>query len=249
MLLTVHVWRQPDAETQGGFETVHPVEAREEMSVLELLDAVNATLERQGDEPVSFDDGCREGICGKCGVTVDGVPHGPDRNRASCMQSLNAYRDGDEIFVEPMRAGALPVKKDLSVDKKSLRRVSKEAKFPVAMKALNTAGCISCGACIAACPNGSGQLFVGTMLKHLPPLAKTPEERDERAAKVLDAADREFGPCSLLGDCTEVCPAGLPLQNLTSVTRENLHRKFPDRYPAPQGPEDEGSEGAGAEKK
>ena len=164
------------------------------------------------------------------------------------MQSLNAYRDGDEIFVEPMRAGALPVKKDLSVDKKSLRRVSKEAKFPVAMKALNTAGCISCGACIAACPNGSGQLFVGTMLKHLPPLAKTPEERDERAAKVLDAADQEFGPCSLLGDCTEVCPAGLPLQNLTSVTRENLHRKFPERYPAPQGPDDdEGS--AGAEKK
>ena len=248
MLLTVHVWRQPDAETQGGFETVHPVEAREEMSVLELLDAVNETLERQGDEPVSFDDGCREGICGKCGVTVDGVPHGPDRNRASCMQSLNAYRDGDEVFLEPLRAGALPVTKDLSVDKKSLRRVSKEAKFPVAMKALNTAGCISCGACIAACPNGSGQLFVGTMLKHLPPLAKTPEERDERAAKVLDAADQEFGPCSLLGDCTEVCPAGLPLQNLTSVTRENLHRKFPERYPAPQGPDDdEGS--AGAEKK
>ena len=248
MLLTVHVWRQADADTPGGFETVHPVQAREDMSVLELLDAVNETLERQGDEPVSFDDGCREGICGKCGVTVDGVPHGPDRNRASCMQSLNAYRDGDEVFLEPLRAGALPVTKDLAVDKKSLRRVSKEAKFPVAMKALNTAGCISCGACIAACPNGSGQLFVGTMLKHLPPLAKTPEERDERAAKVLDAADQEFGPCSLLGDCTEVCPAGLPLQNLTSVTRENLHRKFPERYPAPQGPDDdEGS--AGAEKK
>lgn len=208
------------------------------MSVLELLDAVNETLERQGDEPVSFDDGCREGICGKCGVTVDGVPHGPDRNRASCMQSLNAYRDGDEVFLEPLRAGALPVTKDLAVDKKSLRRVSKEAKFPVAMKALNTAGCISCGACIAACPNGSGQLFVGTMLKHLPPLAKTPEERDERAAKVLDAADREFGPCSLLGDCTEVCPAGLPLENLTSVARENLHRSFPDRYPAPGDPQD-----------
>ena len=236
MLLTVHVWRQADADTPGGFETVHPVQAREDMSVLELLDAVNETLERQGDEPVSFDDGCREGICGKCGVTVDGVPHGPDRNRASSMQSLNAYRDGDEVFLEPLRAGALPVTKDLAVDKKSLRRVSKEAKFPVAMKALNTAGCISCGACIAACPNGSGQLFVGTMLKHLPPLAKTPEERDERAAKVLDAADREFGPCSLLGDCTEVCPAGLPLENLTSVARENLHRSFPDRYPAPGGP-------------
>ena len=236
MELTVHVWRQAAQDDEGGFRTVHPVQATEQMSVLELLDAVNETLQGEGEEPVSFDDGCREGICGKCGVTVDGVPHGPDRNRASCMQTLNAYRNGDEVYIEPMRAGALPVKKDLSVEKKSLRRVAKEAKFPVAMKALNTAGCISCGACIAACPNGSGQLFVGTMLKHLPPLAKSPEERDERAAKVLDAADQEFGPCSLLGDCTEVCPAGLPLENLTAVTRENLHRRFPERYPAPEGP-------------
>ena len=167
MLLTVHVWRQAGEDEPGGFETVHPVQAREEMSVLELLDAVNETLERQGAAPVSFDDGCREGICGKCGVTVDGVAHGPEKNRASCTQSLRAYRDGDEIFIEPLRAGAFPVKKDLSVDKKALRRVAKEAKFPVAMKALNTAGCISCGACVAACPNGSGQLYVGLSLIHI----------------------------------------------------------------------------------
>lgn len=230
MLLTVHVWRQAGEDEPGGFETVHPVQAREDMSVLELLDAVNETLEREGEEPVSFDDGCREGICGKCGVTVDGVAHGPEKNRASCTQSLRAYRDGDEIFIEPLRAGAFPVKKDLSVDKKALRRVAKEAKFPVAMKALNTAGCISCGACVAACPNGSGQLYVGTLLKELPPLAKTPQERAERADGVLDAADREFGPCSLLGDCTEVCPAGLPLENLTAVARENLRRKHPEKY-------------------
>ena len=230
MLLTVHVWRQAGEDEPGGFETAHPVQLREDMSILELLDAVNELLELEGEEPVSFDDGCREGICGKCGVTVDGVAHGPEKNRASCTQSLRAYRDGDEIFIEPLRAGAFPVKKDLSVDKKALRRVAKEAKFPVAMKALNTAGCISCGACVAACPNGSGQLYVGTLLKELPPLAKTPEERDERSSKVLDAAEHEFGPCSLLGDCTEVCPAGLPLENLTAVARENLRRKNPEKY-------------------
>lgn len=230
MLLTVHVWRQATAEDQGNFVAVSPVEAREDMSILDLLDAVNETLTRQGDDTVSFDDGCREGICGKCGVTVDGVPHGPDKNQASCTQSLRAYRDGDEIFIEPMRAGSFPVKKDLSVDKKALRRVAKEAKFPVALKALGNAGCISCGACVAACPNGSGQLYVGTLLKELPPLAKTREERNERSSKVLDAAEHEFGPCSLLGDCMEVCPAGLPLENLTEVARENLRRMNPEKY-------------------
>lgn len=235
MLLRIHVWRQAGTDEPGEFETVHPVQAHEDMSVLELLDEVNETLERQGSDPVSFDDGCREGICGKCGVTVDGVPHGPERNKASCLQSLTAYRDGDEIFIEPLRAGSFPVKKDLSIDKKALRRVAKEAKFPVAMKALSNGGCISCGACIAACPNGSGQLYVGTLLKELPPLAQTPQERAERADKVLDAADREFGPCSLLGDCTEVCPAGLPLENLTAVARENLRRKNPGRYGRPEG--------------
>lgn len=230
MLLTVRVWRQENAQSEGYFQMVHPVDATAEMSVLELLDQVNQTLERQGDQPVRFDDGCREGICGKCGVSVDGVPHGPDRNQASCTQSLRAYRDGDTITLEPLRAGAFPVTQDLSVKKQALRRVAKEAKFPVAMKALANAGCISCGACVAACPNGSGQLYVGTLLKELPPLAKTTQERDERAAGVLDAADREFGPCSLLGDCVEVCPAGLPLENLTAVARENLRRMNPQKY-------------------
>ena len=226
MLLTVHVWRQATAEDQGTFVAVSPVEAREDMSILDLLDAVNETLTRQGDDPVSFDDGCREGICGKCGVTVDGVPHGPDKNQASCTQSLRAYRDGDEIFIEPMRAGSFPVKKDLSVDKKAaLRTVVKAAGGPVGMKALTEAGCISCGACVAACPNGSGQLFVGSLLTELPPLTKDDDDRRARSGKVLDAAEESFGPCSTLGDCTEVCPAGLPLENLSAVAREHLRRR------------------------
>ncbi len=224
--LTVDVWRQPSPGEPGDFVSYDVPDAHPDMTVLELLDRLNEQLAAAGEDPVAFDDGCREGVCGKCGVTVDGVPHGPERNAASCMQHLGAYRDGDRVRIEPLRAASLPVKRDLSVDKKALRRVAKEAKFPVAMKALANGGCISCGACIASCPNGSGQLFVGTMLRELPPLAKNEDERRERATKVIAAAEEEFGPCSLLGDCVEVCPAGLPIENLSAVARENLRARF-----------------------
>lgn len=228
--LTVDVWRQPSPDEPGGLVPYDVPDARPDMTVLELLDRVNDQLEAAGETPVVFDDGCREGVCGKCGVTVDGVAHGPERNRASCMQHLGAYRDGDRVRIEPLQAVSLPVKQDLSVDKKALRRVAKAAKFPVAMKALANGGCISCGACISSCPNGSGQLFVGTMLRELPPLATHDGERRERSAKVIEAAEEEFGPCSLLGDCVEVCPAGLPLENLSAVARENLRNRFPGRF-------------------
>ena len=224
--LTVDVWRQPSPGEPGDFVSYDVPNAHPDMTVLEPLDRLNEQLAAAGEDPVAFDDGCREGVCGKCGVTVDGVPHGPERNAASCMQHLGAYRDGDRVRIEPLRAASLPVKRDLSVDKKALRRVAKEAKFPVAMKALANGGCISCGACIASCPNGSGQLFVGTMLRELPPLAKNEDERRERATKVIAAAEEEFGPCSLLGDCVEVCPAGLPVENLSAVARENLRARF-----------------------
>jgi succinate dehydrogenase / fumarate reductase iron-sulfur subunit len=228
--LTVDVWRQTSPDGPGALVAYEVPDASAEMTVLELLDRINARLEAAGEPPVAFDDGCREGVCGKCGVTVDGVAHGPERNAASCMQHLGAYRDGDRVRIEPLRAASLPVKQDLSVDKKALRRVAKAGKFPVAMKALANGGCISCGACISSCPNGSGQLFVGTMLRELPPLARTDEERRDRSAKVIEAAEEEFGPCSLLGDCVEVCPAGLPLENLSAVARENLRNRFPRLY-------------------
>ena len=229
--LTVDVWRQPSPDEPGHFATHVVPDAGPDMTVLELLDRINAQREAAGEEPIAFDDGCREGVCGKCGVTVDGVAHGPERNAASCMQHLGAYREGDRVRIEPLQAASLPVKQDLSVDKKALRRVAKAAKFPVAMKALANGGCISCGACISSCPNGSGQLFVGTMLRELPPLATNDAERRERSAKVLAAAEDEFGPCSLLGDCVEVCPAGLPVENLSAVARENLRNRFPRRAP------------------
>ena len=223
--LQVEVWRQADGESEGGFETHTVTGVSPQTTVLELLDLLNEQMP-EGMDPISYDDGCREGICGKCGVTVDGVAHGPQLNRASCQQQVTAFTDGERVRIEPLRAAAFPVKKDLSVDKKAaLRTVVKAAGGPVGMKALTEAGCISCGACVAACPNGSGQLFVGSLLTELPPLAKDDDDRRTRSGKVLDAAEESFGPCSTLGDCTEVCPAGLPLENLSAVAREHLRRR------------------------
>ncbi|NHU86147.1 4Fe-4S dicluster domain-containing protein [Kocuria sp. JC486] len=223
--VSVEVWRQTDAEAHGRFVTYDVQGVSPETTVLELLDLLNEQLP-DGDSPVTFDDGCREGSCGKCGVTVDGVPHGPEYNRASCQQHVRAFRDGDRVRLEPLRASAFPVLSDLTVDKKkALRTVVKASRGPAGLKALTNAGCISCGACVAACPNGSAQLFVGSLLTELPPLMKDDDERRDRTAQVIETADETFGPCSTYGDCTEVCPAGLPLENLSAVAREHLRNQ------------------------
>lgn len=223
--LTVDVWRQAADQAQGRFVTYDVTGVTPETTVLELLDLLNAQLP-EGETPVKYDDGCREGNCGKCGVMVDGVAHGPEYNKASCQQHVRAFRDGTRVRLEPLRAQAFPVLTDLTVDKKkALRTVVKAARGPAGMKALANAGCISCGACVAACPNGSGQLFVGSLLTELPPLMKDDDERRERSEQVITTADETFGPCSTLGDCTEVCPAGLPLENLSAVAREYLRNQ------------------------
>lgn len=223
--LDVEIWRQSPDEADGRFEVHSVTGVTPQTTVLELLDLLNEQLP-PGAEPVAYDDGCREGICGKCGVTVDGVAHGPELHQASCRQHVAAFQNGDRVRIEPLRAQSFPVVQDLRVDKKAaLRTVVKAAGGPVGMKALTSAGCISCGACVAACPNGSGQLFVGSLLTELPPLAKDDDDRAARSGKVLAAAEETFGPCSTLGDCTEVCPAGLPLENLSAVAREHLRNQ------------------------
>lgn len=223
--VTVEVWRQSADETQGRFVTYQVTGVTAQTTVLELLDLLNQQLPAD-QPPVAFDDGCREGNCGKCGVMVDGVAHGPEYNKASCQQHVRAFRNSDRVRLEPLRAAAFPVLSDLTVDKKkALRTVVKAARGPAGMKALTNAGCISCGACVAACPNGSGQLFVGSLLTELPPLMKDDDERRDRTAQVISTADETFGPCSTLGDCTEVCPAGLPLENLSAVAREYLRNQ------------------------
>lgn len=220
--LTVDVWRQASGQDHGHFVTYTVTGVSPQTTVLELLDLVNEQLP-DGHEPIRYDDGCREGNCGKCGVMVDGVAHGPEYNKASCQQRVQAFRDGNRVRIEPLRAEAFPVVEDLRVDKKkALRTVVKAARGPAGLKALTNAGCISCGACVAACPNGSGQLFVGSLLTELPPLMKDDAERRERTSEVITAANETFGPCSTYGDCTEVCPAGLPIENLSAVAREYL---------------------------
>lgn len=244
MKLTLRVWRQAGPEQPGALEE-HRVEgARPEMSVLELLDMLNSELVDAGREPFAFDSDCREGICGACGVTVDGRPHGPAENTPSCHQRLTPYADGDTLRIEPLRAEAFPVLRDLVVDRSALDTVVASGAFvqlptgsapdadallqghDAAETALDLAACIGCGACVAACPNGSANLYVGAKLGHLALMPVSRSDRATRARNIVREADKEFGPCSLYGECARVCPAGIPLRATGMVNRERLRGVF-----------------------
>ena len=244
MDLTLRIWRQDGPEDTGRYEHHDVSGARPEMSVLELLDVLNERLVDSGREPVAFDSDCREGICGACGVTVDGRPHGPAANTPSCHQRLTAYSDGDTLRIEPLRAAAFPVVRDLVVDRSALDGVIEAGAYvripagaapdadstlqdhDTANTALDVAACIGCGACVAACPNGSANLFVGAKLGHLALMPVSALDRAPRAREMVREADREFGPCSLYGECSRVCPAGIPLRAIGAVNRERLRSVF-----------------------
>lgn len=244
MRLTLRVWRQAGADETGRYEEFEVGDARPEMSVLELLDVLNADLVEAGVEPVAFDSDCREGICGTCGVTVDGRPHGPAENTPSCHQRLASFSDGETVRIEPLRAAAFPVIRDLVVDRSALDDVAQSGAHvsvptgtapdadsvpqghDAAETALDLAACIGCGACVAACPNGSANLFVGATLGHLSLMPVAALERAPRAREMIRAADEEFGPCSLYGECSRVCPAGIPLSAIGVVNRERLRSVF-----------------------
>lgn len=244
MKLTLRVWRQDGPDDPGRYETHEVDGVRSEMSVLELLDVLNSQLVDAGREPVAFDSDCREGICGACGVTVDGHPHGPAENTTSCQQRLGDYSSGDTLRIEPLRAAAFPVLRDLVVDRSALDGVIEAGAYvrlpagsapdaditlqghDTAELALDLAACIGCGACVAACPNGSANLFVGAKLGHLALMPIAEKERTVRARDMVHEADREFGPCSLYGECARVCPAGIPLRATGMVGRERLRSVF-----------------------
>ena len=241
MRLTLHVWRQPSAESKGGFVRYEANDITEHMSFLEMLDVVNESLTAKGEAPIAFDHDCREGICGSCGMMINGVAHGPSRGTATCQLHMRLFKDGDEIWIEPWRAKAFPVVKDLVVNRSALDRIIAAGGFvdvhtggtpdgnaiPVAKesadRAMDAAACIGCGACVAACPNGSASLFTSAKMSHLGLLPQGQPERYRRALSMVAQMDLEdFGGCSLFGECQAACPKEISIDFIARMHRDYL---------------------------
>jgi succinate dehydrogenase / fumarate reductase iron-sulfur subunit len=234
------VWRQASPQAQGHFEPYEIADAREEMSLLELLDRLNHQLIEANQDPVAFESDCREGICGTCGIDVNGTPHGPEDNVPACGQHVRSFHDGDTVRIEPFRAAGFTIIRDLIVDRTGLDRII-QAGGTVAVdagtamdadsvlvtheqseQALDFAACIGCGACVSACPNGAAYLFTGAKLKHLSLMPHGRMERGKRAVSMVAQMEHEFGPCSQIGECALACPAGVPLSAIATVNAERL---------------------------
>lgn len=240
MIVELEVWRQDGPRAPGGFVSYTVSDAEPEMSLLELLDRLNDQIIEAGGEPVVFESDCREGVCGMCGFLVNGVPHGPVGNTPACRQHLRAFPGTLRLRVEPLRAAAFPVVRDLVVDRSALDRLIQAGgtvdvaagtapdadavaqPCRQAEQALDLAACIGCGACVAACPNGAAMLFAGAKLAHLSLMPQGRHERARRARAMAQALDESFGPCSVYGECVPACPAGIPLSAVAAVNREVL---------------------------
>lgn len=245
MNLTLKVWRQRNPSDKGGFKSYTLNDVSEHASFLEMMDVLNEKLERQGEEPVHFDHDCREGICGSCSMYINGRAHGPQHLTATCQLHMRYFKDGDTITIEPWRAKAFPVVKDLVVDRSAFDRIiqaggyvsvntggvpdANEIPIPkkVADEAFNSAECISCGACVAACKNASAMLFVGAKVSQLALLPQGKVERKARVEKMVAQMDAEgFGACSNTGACTAECPKGISQDNIARINREYFSAKL-----------------------
>jgi succinate dehydrogenase / fumarate reductase iron-sulfur subunit len=239
--LTLHVWRQRDQTSTGSFETYVAPDVSPDMSFLEMLDVVNEGLMERGGEPIAFDHDCREGICGMCGLMINGVAHGPRKMTTVCQLHMREFTDGEELWIEPWRAAAFPVRRDLSVDRSAFDRIIQAGGFisvatgnapeanaiPIGKEAIeqsmDAAACIGCGACVAACPNGSSSLFTAAKITHLGTLPQGQPERHRRALRMVARMDEEgFGGCTLFGECMEACPKGISLDTITRMNRDYL---------------------------
>jgi len=243
MKITLKVWRQKNANDKGGFKTYKLDDVSEDMSFLEMFDVLNEKLVHQGEDPVHFDHDCREGICGMCSMYINGKPHGPQQT-TTCQLHMRSFKDGDTITVEPWRAKAFPVVKDLVVDRGSFDRViqsggyvsvntggvpdANEIPIPkkVADEAFDAATCIGCGACVAACKNASAMLFVSAKISQLAMLPQGQVERKTRAENMVAQMDEEgFGACTNTGACSAECPKGISLENIARLNREFFSAK------------------------
>lgn len=244
MNLTLKVWRQKNANSEGKLVEYNIADISEEMSFLEMLDVVNEDLSRKGEEPIAFDHDCREGICGACSMYINGRPHGPQRT-TTCQLHMRSFKDGDSITIEPWRAKAFPVVKDLVVDRSAFDRIieaggyisvntgsaqdANEILIPkeIADEAFNSATCIACGACVAACKNASANLFVGAKISQLAMLPQGQAEAVARAEAMVAQMDLEgFGACSNTGACSAECPKSISMANIMKMNREFFYAKF-----------------------
>jgi succinate dehydrogenase / fumarate reductase iron-sulfur subunit len=238
MNLTLKIWRQSDAETEGAIHTYELADVSEDMSFLEMLDVLNEQLISSDEEPVAFDSDCREGICGMCGLMINGEAHGPVTT-TTCQLHMRSFKDGETITIEPWRADPFPVLKDLVVDRRAFDRIIAQGGYvsvntgaapdahatPVpkenADRAFDVATCIGCGACVAACPNGSASLFLGAKITHL---AELPQGQAERWTRVIDMVGQHdaegFGGCTNIGECTSACPKEIPLDVISQLNKD-----------------------------
>jgi succinate dehydrogenase / fumarate reductase iron-sulfur subunit len=239
MQLTLKVWRQAGPEAPGKLAEYKATNVSADMSFLEMLDVVNEELTARGEAPIAFDHDCREGICGMCGMMINGVAHGPMRATTTCQLHMRSFKDGDTIVIEPWRAQAFPVLRDLCVDRSSLDRIIQAGGYvsvatgnapdgnaiPIpkqnADTAMDAAACIGCGACVAACPNGSASLFTAAKIAHLGDLPQGQPERYRRALQMVAQMDLEsFGGCTLFGECQEACPKEISIDTITRMNRD-----------------------------
>jgi succinate dehydrogenase / fumarate reductase, iron-sulfur subunit len=248
MKVTLKIWRQRAPREAGRFVSYDVDVENTEMSMLECLDVLNERLIEQGEEPVAFEHDCREGICGSCGFMINGTAHGPMPATTVCQLTMRHFKDGAELILEPWRAAAFPLIKDLVVDRRSFDRIIASGGYvsistgnapdgnthligkEIADRAMDAAACIGCGACVAACPNASSALFTGAKISHLGLLPQGKPERDRRALHMVAQMNAEaFGSCTNIGECTAVCPKEIKLEVISAMNRDYLHASYARR--------------------
>lgn len=239
MKLSLQIWRQPDSKTAGKFVTYQLDHVSEDMSFLEMLDVLNQELIAKGESPIAFEHDCREGICGSCGFMINGFAHGKEKSTTVCQLHMRKFKDGDHLVIEPFRAAAFPIIKDLVVDRSSFDAIIQAGGFISARsgsapdahaqlvpkhdadRAMDAAECIGCGACVASCPNGSAMLFMSAKVTHLGSLPQGQPERVQRALRMVAAHDQAgFGACSNHGECEASCPKDIPIRFIARLNRD-----------------------------